>query len=358
MSNHSNTRWKTPVLGVDYEPKNKASSVVLDLSSATSGSAHIVEIPQLRTQLHELSIHSDAAVVVSVHLAGNNLRLRRGGEQLATMLVSMFHRLAFHSQVDACPHDAPLAGPAPSPKHVVQLEELDISSTGAFEDIAAWTKVFQTITELPNSPLQRICANDEAMQVAVYSPLLESMAASFVHLTHVSLRRCLLSTAAMEAFARGIKNCQGGSSLEFLDVSENELNSAALIALATALHDSEAHRSRIRVLNISHNTVCTSSSPSDSYCRKGLLSLALLALHAPSLCEVSLKCNRLGAAYPPRWPSGGDHGGVSELCEAARRSIATRGGRKPPVIDVSDNDFNPATLESLHRCSGFTAVVM
>lgn len=345
--------WTTPIGGLNDVPV--VSGTVLDYSRRDTNS-HNIEVPWLRTHVLQPSSFSSCPGL-SLRLARNNLRIRRGGEQLANMLTSMLHRSSCITT--GCGEDTTertTDGSSSSSSCPCKIEELDISSTGAFEDSQAWTIVFRSMSAMPTSFLKRLVADDETMPTTLTAPLLESIATSFVHLTHVSLRRCLLNSTAMESVARGIL-ARNHSTLEFLDVSENELSSLALATLCGALHESEVHRQSIRILNLADNSV-GSVCGSGEYCRKGLLSLALLILHAPNLREVSVKSNRLGDAYPPRWPVGGDHGGVSEVCEAARRSIATRGeAGKPPVIDISANGFCPPTCESLHRCSGFTAKV-
>lgn len=261
---------------------------------------------------------------------------------------------------------------------------INVSGTGAFDSTHEWIRFFDQNRQAANlemlcaesdtmslkknrrapsegarpvSFVHTVLADDEILNPAAAAPLLTAML--FGSLRHLSLRRCLLSTTAMRAMAAGIESSVGTShcGLESLDVSENDITSDGLDALAAALCKSRAHQAALRVMVLSGNRV-GEGAMRETYSRKGLLSLGQLVLRAPKLISVKLDHNELGAAYL-QFPAGCDHGGVSEVCEAARRGISCKGvdERRPAVVDLSNNSFDARAKESLSRCSGFTAVL-
>jgi hypothetical protein len=244
---------------------------------------------------------------------------------------------------------------------VPRIVELDLSSTGAMDETLAWTRLFDALQTFASTKfLQRVAVNDEAFVPKASAALLGSIARCTT-LTHLSMRGCQLQSSTISVFAAALADAEN-SSLEYLDVSDNEVSSMGFQALCDALHKNPGSLMSLRILNFGHNCVGRGDKGDGAavtYCRKGLLSAANFMLHASSVVLMSLADNDLGGAYEG-WPAGGDHGGVSEVCEAARRAIIGRHvsrERKPPVVALTCNSFDAKTRDSLHRCSGFTALL-
>lgn len=359
MSSSPQSLW-VPKLTLPVSiPCTESSDVIIDLSHSSPDEYRTVDIHWLRSQLVSSSMAhlmlKKPALTVSLRVRNNNLRSRQGSSALGNLLYSLlWRRSSKATSVSVESYAADDEQQQQCPPHV---HEIDLSGSGALDATDEWVKYFELSKSLvcaDDGALRRVAADDEILQPRTCAPLLHALFSS-PFLTHISLQRCLLEESNMRTIAAAVGSGGATCMLEHLNLDDNCVDAIGLEVLCRAL--SAPHQGQLRVLVLSNNKCACDGQP-DKYSRKGLLALAELVLKAPRLTLVGLSGNGLGSAYA-NWPIGGDHGGVSEVCEAARRSMAAKdiAARRPPIVALMENFFDEKTKESLHRCSGFTALV-